>query len=107
MLPKKDRADTKAVEKVFKEGKFLGSPTLFLRYLRNDDKGVKISFIAPKSVAKMAIERNLLRRRGYTALKKLISQFPVGFIGVFVFKKYQNSIFILENEIKKMLVKIN
>ena len=107
MLPKKNRVDTKSVEKIFKDGKFLNSPNLTFKFIISQRRERKISFIAPKSIAKIAVERNLLRRCGYAALKKLLSQFPVGFIGVFIFKKYQDKVLILENEIKNILNKIN
>lgn len=107
MLPKKNRVSTKEVDKIFKEGKFLISPSLTFKYFKNTDKIVKISFIAPKNIAKLAVKRNLLRRRGYTALLKYIDQFPAGFVGVFIFKKYQDDVSILENEIKNILTKIN
>lgn len=107
MLPKKNRAITKEVDLIFKEGKFMVSPNLTFKYLKNNNKEVKISFIAPKSVAKLAVKRNLLRRRGYSALGKHINQFPLGLVGVFIFKKYQEDISIIENEIKNILAKIN
>lgn len=107
MLPKKNRAGTKEVELIFKEGKFIASFGLTFRYFKSHNKEVKISFIAPKSVAKLAVKRNLLRRRGYSALEKQIKLFPAGILGVFVFKKYQADVLIIENEIKNILSKIN
>jgi len=120
MLPKKNRVNTKEVDKIFKEGKYLVSSSFTFKYIQiptgqtcvNSHRSdlwtePKISFIAPKSVAKLAVKRNLLRRRGYTALEKYIKQFPLGIMGVFVFKKYQDDLFIIENEIKNILTKIN
>ncbi|MBU0998807.1 ribonuclease P protein component [Patescibacteria group bacterium] len=107
MLPKEKRADKKDIDLLFKQGKFLISPNLTFKYLKNNNKEVKISFIAPKSVAKLAVKRNLLRRRGYSVLGKYLDQFPSGLVGAFVFKKYQEDISILENEIKTILAKIN
>jgi len=70
MLKKKNRADTKAVEKIFKEGKFLTSPNLTFKFIKNKNSSTpRISFIAPKNIAKLAVERNLLRRKGYVILK--------------------------------------
>jgi ribonuclease P protein component len=108
MLKKKNRADRKAVDKIFKEGKFLNSPNLTFKYIKDQRfLTARISFVAPKSVAKLAVKRNLLRRRGYRALEKHIDCFPLGILGVFVFKKYQDDILIIENEIKEILSKIN
>lgn len=107
MLPKKNRVNTKEVEKIFKTGKSVASLVLTFKYIKNNTPGVKISFIAPKNIAKLAVQRNLLRRRGYLALKKYLHQFPAGILGVFVFKKHQEDVSILENEIKNILAKIN
>lgn len=110
MLLKKNRVNTKEVDEIFKARKFFNSPNspnLSFKYIKTDGKQTKISFIAPKSVAKLAFKRNLLRRRGYTALEKHLGSFPTGTVGVFVFKKYQDDISILENEIKTLLNKIN
>ena len=75
--------------------------------VNNNTNSPRISVIAPKSVAKLAVTRNLLRRRGYAVLSKYIDQFPFGIIGVFVFKKFQNDVSVIENEIKTILTKIN
>jgi ribonuclease P protein component len=108
MLPKKNRADRKAVERIFKEGKFLNSPNLTFKFIKNNQPlAPQISFIAPKSIAKLAVKRNLLRRQGYDVLNKYINQFPLGTLGVFVYKKYQDDLLILEDEIKDILNKVN
>ncbi len=107
MLPKKNRAFTKEVDEIFKKGKFLSSSSLTFKYFKTSHKEIKISFIAPKNVAKLAVKRNLLRRRGYRVLEKHINQFPTGLVGVLVFKKYQDDVSILENEIKNIFSKIN
>ncbi len=121
MLPKKNRAEKKEVDLIFKQSKFITSPTLTFKFILRapcqtwgnspmSDMGLeppRISFIAPKNIAKLAVKRNLLRRHGYTALQKYIKQFPAGTMGVFIFKKYQDNILILENEIKTILSKIH
>ena len=107
MLPKENRASTREVEKIFKEGRFAGSSGLTLKYLKIGNKRAKISFIAPKNTARLAVKRNLLRRRGYSALEKHLSRFPAGLLGVFIFKKYQDNISILSNEIKSIIDKVN
>jgi ribonuclease P protein component len=108
MLPKKNRADKKAIEKIFKEGRFINSADLSFKFIKTYESNLPcISFIAPKNIAKLAVKRNLLRRRGYSVLGKYIKDFPSGIVGVFVFKKFQDSIVIIENEIKNILSKIN
>lgn len=108
MLLKKNRADTKAVEKIFKEGRFLNSPNLTFKFiLKGNSFAPQISFIVPKSVSKLAVKRNFQRRLGYNALKKHINEFPLGISGVFLFKKQQEDSSTIENEIQNILSKIN
>lgn len=121
MLTKNNRLDRKTVEKVFKEGRFIGSTNLTLKYiLKNENNAFKIAFITPKTASKKAVDRNLLRRRGYAIIKKHYNKaFPAGFIGCFVFgkksmdnfggrkNKVYNPAINLENEIKNLLNKIH
>ena len=106
MLPKKNRADRKDVDKIFKDGKFLNSSSLTFKFILNKNFDIpRISFIAPKSVAKLAVRRNFLRRHGYSVLKKYSKDFPLGLVGAFIFKKGETDSIILENEIKNILSK--
>ncbi len=107
MFPKKNRADKKTIEKIFKEGKFVNSPNLTLKFIKTFNNKKQISFITPKTLSKKSVVRNSLRRRGYIILKKYFNTFPAGFFGVFIFRKRQDNILILENEIKSILNKIN
>lgn len=108
MLPKKNRVDKKGIDLVFKQGKFITSPNLTFKFILTKSRGVpRVSFVAPKSVAKLAVKRNMLRRLGYAALNKYISDFPSGTIGAFIFKRAEDDISKLEDEIKKILSKIN
>jgi len=107
MLPKGNRAGTKQVEKIFKEGRFLNSHSLTFKYNLTKIPPTRISFIAPKSIARLAVKRNLLRRRGYSALRKYIPDLPAGTEGVFIFKKPEADISVLDHEIKEILHKIN
>jgi ribonuclease P protein component len=107
MLPKKNRVDKKSVDKIFKIGRFVNSPSLTFKFLITNNNKKKISFITPKNVARLAVRRNLLRRRGYSALEKYLKRFPTGLLGVFIFKRPLDSVLEIENEIKKILDKIN
>jgi len=108
MLPKKNRVGKKEVDLLFKQSRFITFSNLTFKFIVNNSTDLpRISVIVPKSVAKLAVSRNLLRRRGDTVLSKYIDQSPLGIIGVFVFKKYQDDVSILENEIKTILTKIN
>ncbi len=126
MLPKKNRADRKTVEKIFKEGRFVNSSNLTLKFVLSHPNSLlikergfpQISFLSPKTASKKAVVRNLLRRRGYAILSKHFGKFPVGFLGAFIFgkksvevfggrknKKY-NPILNLDLEVKTILTKL-
>lgn len=108
MLLKKNRVDKKTIKKIFKEGRFINSTNLTFKFLiENNSVFPRISFIVPKDITKLAVKRNFLRRRGYSILKKILKDLPAGLMGVFIFKKKQEDILILENEIKTILTKIN
>lgn len=114
MLSRRNRVNKKDVDLIFRvcppsgrDGRSLTSTNFAFKFFNTKD-GLppRISFLAPKNIAKLAVKRNLLRRRGYTALKKYIDQFPVGLLGVFMFKKYQDDLLIIEEEIKSIYKKI-
>ncbi len=127
MFLKKNRADKKEIAHIFSKGVFVNSNNITLKYLiqskANNAHTIKhTSFIVPKSTAKSAVDRNLLRRRGYAVLANCIDHLPSGFLGVFIFNKKsmdffgkkskdriknKESIQYLENEIKNILTKIN
>ena len=115
MLPKKNRASKKDIEKLFKNRGFLSSPTLTFRYIIVKDEArpnmlglasssvARISFIVPKKVTKSAVLRNKLRRIGYIALEKHLNILNIPVSGVFSFTK--NNTDNIENEIKDLLSK--
>lgn len=108
MLAKKNRVSKKDIDFIFQNGEFLTSPSLTFKFVLNNSSSIsRISFIVPKTVAKKAVNRNLLRRRGYIILEKRINKFPAGLLGVFVFKKYQEDVSILGDEVKSILNKIS
>ena len=108
MLPKVNRVNKKGVDLLFKEGRIINFPSLTFRFKKNSgNKNLQISFIASKSIAKLAVKRNFLRRLGYRAFQKHQADFPAGIMGVFVFRKLEKNIAVIENEIKNLLNKIN
>ena len=105
MLPKKNRVDKKTLTRIFKEGKSISSSFLTFKFMRGS-AGKRVSFTAPKTVAKLATKRNLLRRRGYQALEKHFKNMPDNIKGVFIFKQANTSSADLEMDIVKILQKI-
>jgi len=108
MLSKKNRAGKKELDKVFQKGKFINSPTLTFKFLLEASTvPPRISFIVPKSVARLAVKRNALRRRGYATIQGHWRGLPAGLLGAFIFKKYPDDAQMLKNEIKAILSKIH
>ena len=106
MLKKANRVSKKTLDEVFKSGRFINSPALTLKYAQSGEAEPRISFIVPKNVAKSAVVRNALRRRGYQAIVGHLATLPQGFIGAFIFKKELN-IDELKHELENLLNKIN
>ena len=118
MLPKRNRADRKQIEQIFKSGAFVNGTNLSFKFIlphpgpllikeRGNSTPAQISFIVPKTVTKSAVTRISLRRAGYNAIKNHITEFPLGIVGVFVFKKIEKNVSLLENEIESMRNKIH
>ncbi|MBI2631120.1 ribonuclease P protein component [Candidatus Nomurabacteria bacterium] len=122
MLPKKNRADKKTVENIFKGGKFINSSHFTFKFIPIPEPKrfeTKISFIVPKSVSKLAVKRNKLKRLGYRILEKQPKNSIPLVYGVFIFKtrpngrglsvgwEYQDDLLILENEIKEIFNKVH
>lgn len=108
MLPKKNRANKNKVERVFKEGKFINSPFFSFKFVLNKlSRTRQISVVVPKSVSKLAVSRNKLRRLGYKSLEQHLPLFPIGIEGVLMFKKPNEDVLAIEDEIKHIASKIN
>lgn len=91
MLSKHRRVTKSLFNKVIKEGHTLHGNLLYFRYIpKSVDKYSHFSFVAPKSVAKSAVLRNKLRRKGYSALRSISTKDAVGIL--FFKKEAKNSI---------------
>lgn len=108
MLAKKNRINKKEINQIFKKSSFLYNQNFTLRFQTiTKNTNTKVSFIVPKNIAKQAVKRNYLRRLGYRALKQNTNQLSPGFLGVFVFKRYIDDFYLIQNDIKNLLSKIN
>ncbi len=82
MFSKKKRVTKDLFQAIIKQGKTLSSPLFVFRYIPQDKP--QYAFVAPKGVAKKAVDRNYLRRKGYSALRS----YPVkNYAGIFFYKK--------------------
>jgi|SRR3989338_4163733 len=105
MLPKKNRISRIVFEDLLKCGKnvsgdFLQAKFLFLSskdspwgssslrgVLASNAKESQFSFVIPKAVSKLAVKRNLLRRRGYASVSKILNNLKQPMLCAFFFKK--------------------
>ncbi|MFA6094558.1 MAG: ribonuclease P protein component [Candidatus Paceibacterota bacterium] len=108
MLPKKERIKREEMESILAKGALKHSRLFSVRVMKKDVLLSKYSFVVSKKVAKLAVERNLLRRRGYSIIKELQSRIVPGFNIVFFYKKgVEGASFVeLKKEIENFL-KIN
>ena len=95
MLPSKKRIHKSHFEEVFKKGTFYPGRSVNLILLNSPDitgKTSKFAFSVSKKIAKNAVSRNLIRRRGFSVVKNIINNIKPGFLGVFVIKKTQTKL---------------
>ncbi|MCC6323580.1 ribonuclease P protein component [Candidatus Nomurabacteria bacterium] len=85
MISKKNRINKGLFDKIFKEGKFIHSPIFMFKYTKTLGNKGFYSFVAPKTVAKSAVKRNSLRRKGYNTLRNI--GILDGISGIFFYKK--------------------
>ncbi|MEY2702927.1 MAG: Ribonuclease [Bacteroidota bacterium] len=84
MLSKKHRVNKGVFEAIMKDSIMVSSPLFTFRYIPSVDNTVHFAVVAPKSIAKTAVIRNSLRRKGYRIAKPLLSK---PFIGALFYKK--------------------
>jgi ribonuclease P protein component len=91
MLPKKNRANKKEFDLIFKNGKFVSSPNLTLKYIKNIENvgflSYKFAFVVSKTVSKKAVERNRLKRKGFSLLSDILKEKPLKIGAIFIFGK--------------------
>jgi RNase P protein component len=86
MLPKDNRTTKELFQKILKDGRAISGNIFLFKYIPGP---LKISFVAPKSMAKTAVRRNSLRRKGYNAFRALVPTVKVS--GVFFYRKEAKS----------------
>ncbi|TSC70546.1 MAG: hypothetical protein CEO12_267 [Parcubacteria group bacterium Gr01-1014_46] len=108
MLPKKRRIERKYFGQIMSQGKRYNSPS-FTLYLAKMDVGnglpdSKFSFSVSKKVLKRAVDRNKLRRRGYSVISRNLKKIKPGFFVFFLYKKgFEKDYSLLEKEINGLL----
>lgn len=108
MLPKNRRIKREIFSDVLKGVRY-NSPH-FLIYAKkiNIEKPSIFAFSVSKKVCNNAVDRNRLRRQGYSVISKNINSLSKGFMIFFLFKKGQRppTFSVLEQEIVKNLIEI-
>ncbi len=111
MLSKKRRVGRELFSQILTRSKSFYGNNLSLRVFKtpHSNKETKFSFIVSKKVSNKAVKRNLLKKRGYYAVKKISKNLNNGFVCMFFLKN--SSILLsyteLEKEILFLLKKAN
>jgi ribonuclease P protein component len=111
MIPKKNRIEKSLFDSIYKSGTPIHTPLFYLLYSHNSSLETKFSFVVSKKIAKTAVLRNKLRRRGYSVIRKNMSQieshvqcliFLKAGSGDLLFKEYENQLVFLLKKAKIM-----
>jgi ribonuclease P protein component len=106
MLPKKRRLTKQMFPSVLSGGKRFYS-LHFLAYIShiNTKEPSRFAFSVSKKICKNAVDRNRLRRQGYSIVSKYIKEVKPGFLVLFSFKKapYPLSFGDMEKEVISIL----
>lgn len=101
MLSKKQKIGRKVFPRVLSSGKALYSPLFTLRFSLDEEHRhteSRFSFVVSSKVAKTAVARNKLKRRGYAIIRKHSKHIAPGYLAVFFFKKPAHSVSFLDLE---------
>jgi ribonuclease P protein component len=82
MLPKKKRVTKNTFNTIMDKGGIASGSFFVFRYMKQEEP--QYAFVAPKKIAKTAVKRNFLRRRGYNILRFYK---PISGCGIFFYKK--------------------
>lgn len=103
MLAKKQKIPKKLFGEVIKLGRNFHSPNLSLKLLRAL-AGKKFSFVISKKVSPLAVKRNLLKRRGFAVIKKILGEIKEPATGIIFLKSSAKELNFsqMEKEIVKL-----
>ena len=87
MLPKHKKIPRKLFNDILTRGKIFHSPNITLRIRKNDSNNTVFSFVVSKKVAKKSVERNKLKRQGYSIIKEFLDKIKGSYSYIFFLKK--------------------
>lgn len=82
MLPKKKRVKKDTFQTIMEKGSIVSGSFFILHYLKQNFP--QYAFVVSKKIAKTAVKRNSLRRKGYNILRLYDLK---SFAGIFFYKK--------------------
>jgi ribonuclease P protein component len=88
MLKSSNRLSVEQFNMIMEKGRTIHSPFFYLRFIKEPDT-TQISATVSKKVAKLAVERNKIRRQMYGSIKKIIKHIQNGY-KIIVFAKKTN-----------------
>ena len=111
MLNAKNRIGKKRFAELITGGAKIATEFFVVRYKKNlaDLKQLQFSAVAPKKIAKKAVDRNYFRRRTYHAIREVIGKSSSGYYAAIFFAKSDLrsvSFFALKTDIKKAIDRI-
>lgn len=103
MLPKKLRISRGDFKIIKERALTTSSKSIFLSVYTNKENKAKFAVSVSKKVSKGAVLRNLLRRRAYSVIEKIVSKVKPAYY-VFIFKNATKKDFsLIEKDILDML----
>jgi len=87
MLPKHKKIPRKLFKNILTRGKIFHSANTTLRIKKNDSNNTVFSFVISKKVVKKSVERNKLKRQGYSIIKEFLDKIKSSYSYVFFLKK--------------------
>lgn len=104
MLPKSKRQTTEAFTEIIKKGQSFHCPFLILRALPHEGDST-FSVSVPKKVAKLAVDRNKIKRQIYSIISKLEYRAGFGILLIVKLEAKKLKYVQLRDELKKVFVK--
>ncbi len=107
MLQKNRRLKKELIAKILRQGCNLRGQNISLKYITDSGQSASFSFIVPSKIAKSAVSRNKLKRRGRAIVFKLLPRIKEGYSALIFFEKGRPEMKFseLEKEIIKLLQK--
>jgi len=109
MLSKNNRLNKELFDELLKKGVVLHSPLFSFRFKDEGTDAFRVAFVVSKKVSPFAVDRNRLKRRGYSAVRAVLKKLSLKktINGAFFYKKeaLNASYKEIESEVSSLLVR--